>query len=85
MPRRHAAAHLQGRGTVDNEVFQAFAGDAYADSADLLAPDLDFNLSRMIDEDTIVAVCDVKGNTFVRLFTRSSSVLIPNADCLTCG
>lgn len=70
--------------SVDDEVFQTLACNAHADPADLLAADFDFDLARMVNEDTVVAVGDVERDAFVSLFTRSSSILVPDANRLSC-
>lgn len=67
---------------VDDEVLKALALDADANTADLLAADLDLDLTGMVDEDTVSAVGDVEGHTFVGLVARGSTVLVPNADSL---
>ena len=74
---------LQRRLPVDNEIFQGFTSNANADTTDFFAADLDFDFTRMIDEDTIVAVGDVERDTFVGLIAGGATVLVPQTDGLS--
>lgn len=66
--------YLKWRFAVDDEVFQVAFRDGHPDSRHFLTANFDLYLSRIVDEDTIVAVRDVEGNTFIGLVTRSSTI-----------
>ena len=75
-------AYLERCRAVDDKVLEALACDADADTADLLAADLDFDFTGVVDEDTVAAVGDVEGHAFVGLVGGGSAVLVPDADGL---
>lgn len=75
-------ADLQGSLSIDDEIFQTLVRDRYANTADFLGANFYFYLSRVVDEDAVISVCDIERNTFVCLITRSSSILIPDLDRL---
>lgn len=74
---------LQRCFTVNQEILQALAGDANADSAHFFTADFDFDLTRMVDENTVFSIRDVEWYTFICLFARSAPILIPDAHRLT--
>lgn len=76
--------HLQRCRTVNNEVFQAFPSDTHADPAHFLASNLDLDLSRMVDENAVIPIRNVKRYAFVGLFTGCPTVLVPYTDTLAC-
>ena len=76
-------SYLQWSLAIDHKILQTFSRHTDANSTDFLASNFHFDLPGMIDEHPIIAVCDVERNTFVCLFTRRPSVLVPNADRLS--
>ncbi len=53
-----------------------------SDSADFLAPDLEFHFSRMVHEYAITPVRNVERDTLVGLFTARAAIAVPNTDGL---
>ena len=82
MRAKRKRTHIQGCRAIDYEILQALARNAHTNPANLFATDLDFDLSGMVDENTVATVADVERNTLVGLLARSSAVLVPNTDRL---
>lgn len=70
--------YLQRCWTIYDIVLQTFTCDTDSYPAHFLAPNFNLDLSRMIDENAIVAICQVEGHRFVYLFTRRSAILVPD-------
>ena len=78
-----AFENLFGRGTVDNEIFQRFAGDAELHALHFFGGDLERNLFGLVDENAVAAIGDVERDVLVRLFAARAAVLVPNIHDLT--
>ena len=65
------------RRTVDNKIFQAFAGDTELDTVRLLRRDLEGDGTRFVYHYSIAAVCQIKRNRLIRLIAASAAILVP--------
>ena len=66
--------YLEWRRPVDHEVFQIAVGHRHVDSGNLLTPNLDLNFTRVVDEDTVVPVGDIEGDTLVCLVAGRATI-----------
>jgi hypothetical protein len=64
---------------IDQEILETLASDANTNTTDFLASDLNFDLTGVIDKDTVTSVRDVEWNTLVSLVGRCTAITIPNA------
>ena len=74
--------HFFGRGPVDDEIVQVLARHAELHALDLLRGDLQRDLLRVVDEDAVAAIGQVKGDVLVRLLAAGAAVLLPQIDDL---
>ena len=67
---------------VDEEVLKGLPSDAHSDAANLLTAGLDFDLTRVVDKDTVSPIRHVERDTLVCLVAGGASVLVPDAHSL---